>query len=77
LFNSKKLMLKENSNKNFCKKTALSCYSLFELDQLLKKIFNRVNTKEIFFDIHFYFSNIPSQQSKNCIKNIPFFWING
>lgn len=77
LFNSKKLLLKQHSNTNFCKKVALSCYALFELDQLLKKIFNRINTKEIFFDAHFYFSNIPSQQSKNCIKNIPFFWING
>jgi hypothetical protein len=77
LFNSKKNLSKQNSNQNFCKKVSLSCYSLFELDQLLKKLFNRVNTKEIFFDINFYFSNIPSQQSKNCIKNIPFFWING
>lgn len=59
------------------KKAAISSYSLFELDQLLKKLFSRVNTKEIFFDINFFFSNINSQQSKNYIKNIPFFWING
>lgn len=77
LFNSKKLLSKQQSNKNFCKKAALSCYSLFELDQLLKNLFSRVNTKEIFFDTNFYFSNISSQHSKNCIKNIPFFWING
>ena len=64
-------------NKIFCKKVAISSYSLFDVDQLMKKLFNRINTKEVFFDINFFFSNITSQQPKNCIKNIPFFWING
>ena len=80
-FNSKENSLKKKinplQNQSFCKKTAISSYSLFEIDQILKKLFTRVNTKEIFFDIRFFFSNINSRQSKNCIKNIPFFWING
>jgi len=81
LFTSKEFSTKKKSdagsNQNFSKKATISSYSLFEIDQLLKKLFNRVNTKEIFFDINFFFSNIHSQQPKNCIKNIPFFWING
>jgi len=81
LFNFKEISSKKrlNSipNKIFCKKVALSSYSLFDVDQLLKKLFTRINTKEVFFDINFFFSNITLQQPKNCIKNIPFFWING
>ena len=80
LFTSKELSSKKvnsDQTQNFSKKAVISSYSLFEIDQLLKKVFNRVNTKEIVFDINFFFSNINSQQSKNCIKNIPFFWING
>jgi len=80
LFTSKELPSKNPNSvqtQNFSKKAVISSYSLFEIDQLLKKVFNRVNTKEILFDINFFFSNINSQHSKNCIKNIPFFWING
>jgi hypothetical protein len=32
-------------NKIFCKKVAISSYSLFDVDQLMKKLFNRINTK--------------------------------
>ena len=80
LFTSKELPSKNPNSiqtQNFSKKAVISSYSLFEIDQLLKKVFNRVNTKEILFDINFFFSNINSQHSKNCIKNIPFLWING
>ena len=81
LFPSKEVFAKKKvnviQNQNFSKKAVVSSYSLFEIDQLFKKLFNRVNTKEIFFDINFFFLNVNSKHSKNCIKNIPFFWING